>query len=105
MTVRIDISDFLRGLEDEKKQLAKDMEEEAEFLADTMLNVARDATPERTGTLKRGWEKRREGKDVVVVNEVPYSIYVDQGTTTRAGQHMTDLAIDAALASQRNARR
>lgn len=99
--MKIDISDLTHNISKDVAALIKDVEAETEFLADVVLEVAREATPEQTGTLKRGWQKRKEGTVTVVENPVPYAGYVDQGTSKMAGNHMTDLAVDAAMASKR----
>jgi hypothetical protein len=56
---------------------------------DTLVNNLRDATPVDTGKAAAGW--RSEGDKII--NDVPYIVDLNSGTSQQAPAHFIELAI------------
>lgn len=68
---------------------------------EAMVQVAKGATPVRTGHLRDSWSAtpaKRTGEAHVhgsIQNDAEYAIFVDAGTSRMAGRHMSAQAIDS----------
>lgn len=66
-------------------------------LMTTFTAEARQLTPQRTGTARRGWRKKGSGKGSYSENTVPYIGHLDEGTTkmppANGGKGIVDPAI------------
>lgn len=63
-----------------------------EFAEEFLVRVQR-RTPVDTGRLRAGWDIGTSGKTVVVLNDVEYASYVEDGTEHMRGAHMLKVTI------------
>lgn len=66
----------------------------AELLLTTPVGKYPKGSGRKGGTLRKGWQKKKEGKwHYIIKNEVKYAPYVEFGTSRMAGRFMMTNAI------------
>lgn len=59
---------------------------EARSIANDIFRGVKDKTPVDTGRAKRGWRLLNKGRNIEILNNVPYIGVLDQGRSFRDGQ-------------------
>lgn len=73
--------------------MRKRMTEFQDEFAEEFITRVRNRTPVDTGRLRAGWDIGNSGKTVVVVNDVEYASYVEDGTEHMRGAHMLKVTL------------
>lgn len=92
--INFDMSDLTGNVNAEIAAIEAQVAAEVKADAETINESCKEDTPVVTGTALAGWEVVKESDTVTVVqNLVPYSGWLNDGTTHFAGIHMVEKAI------------
>ena len=83
------------------KTIGVQIEQELEALQDTYQIEVRKRTPIDQGRARRGWQKRTQGSNRQVRNEVPYIERLEGGYSKQAPRGFVNQALKATI-NQRN---
>ena len=72
------------GLQNYKKQQAKQIQDLIERVSLDVINVARAKTPIKLGRARNGWKRIKQGKNYSIQNRVVYIDKLEQGSSKQA---------------------
>lgn len=92
--ISFDLSDIFNNLPEEKKLNKQHVDDIASKMGLDLLAGLISATPVDTGVARNGWQMSKNGRSVIVENQVPYIGILNDGTSKQAPAGFIEDEID-----------